>query len=398
MTQDTSAQIQDTPTKTAADPSARSTPVAKRVVFAAIAVVLILILIEGCSGYAMFGFELVFRTKPADEITFRQYDEQLGWVNAPNVELIDHFGPGGTVITNSQGLREDHEIDTQVPPDKIRVVCSGDSFAFATGVGNDQTWEHFLSQLDSRIEPVNLGTAAYGIGQMYLWYKRAGQPLDHDIHIFMFITNDFERMVTTSFVGYPKPIVKLVDDQLTTLNVPVPQKSFIKHWMTQNASLFRRLNTFNLISKVIEKSRPQTSSGQTGPSSGAMRLSRAEMEQTFRAIVADLKRVNEEKSSTLVLVHVPLQLDYNSNISSSLRGFVGAICRELGVVHMDLIDDLRQLDPATVDSLYLKDHEVIRPYAARHFNVEGNRYLAQTLYRRMMGVPEIKEKLENASP
>ncbi len=360
----------------------------KLVLFAVFAVVMLLFIIEGCSSFTLFAYDSLLYSNPSDTIKFRQYDPTIGWVNQTGVHSEDYFGPGASVTLNAQGFRQEHEVPTQTPPGKVRILCSGDSFTFGTGVDTQQTWVSLLATLNGRIDPVNMGTEGFGVDQTYLWYLRDGQTLDHDIHLFAFISHNFDRMVKDTFSGYPKSVVKLVDGQLETLNVPVPRSGRITRWLAQNPQIFQQFSTLRLMGKFVP---PKPSEG--GGSGGGIRLTEQEMHQTVRAIVEELKRVNQEKSSTLILVHVPTRLDYNSNVSGPIRRFLRETCDELSVPYLDLIEDLRQLDHPTMDKLYLTAQQVKRLHERHHFTVEGNRYMARLVYEHLSKLPEVKSTL-----
>ena len=51
-----------------------------------------------------------------------QYDPDLGWVNEPNIDIPDMYGPGIYLRTNSQGFRNNHDISPAVPAGKARII------------------------------------------------------------------------------------------------------------------------------------------------------------------------------------------------------------------------------------------------------------------------------------
>jgi hypothetical protein len=137
-----------------------------------------------------------------------EYDSLLGWVNKPNISIDNMYGPNMHLKINGQRFRNNNDFTIRVPKGKIRVICSGDSFTLGYGVDNSQTWCKLLELIDPRIESINMGQGGYGIGQAYLWYKRDGAILDHNIHVFALISADFTRMMQKSFMGVPKPLLR----------------------------------------------------------------------------------------------------------------------------------------------------------------------------------------------
>ena len=140
--------------------------------------------LEGISSIILFLEGVINNQRlPLAERKHTKYDRQLGWINIPGIYIEDMYGPGKNLKINRQGFRNFQEFDDSLPPDKLRIVCSGDSFTFGVGVGNEHTWTYLLSSLDQRFQTVNMGQGGYGLGQAYLWYRREDVKLDHDMHI-----------------------------------------------------------------------------------------------------------------------------------------------------------------------------------------------------------------------
>jgi len=75
-----------------------------------------------------------------EEPTVARHDAELGWVSVPHLDLEDAWGRGRTLRTNGRGFRGDRELAPEPDPGRISVVCSGDSFTYGEGVGDDSTW------------------------------------------------------------------------------------------------------------------------------------------------------------------------------------------------------------------------------------------------------------------
>src|ERR1700676_469005 len=133
---------------------------------------LFFLVIEGvCSGlFVAYQF-----LSPVEQRTLSaaavQYDQDLGWVSVPNFYHKDYYAPGIYLRTNSRGFRASSDYTQQVPPGKVRIVCSGDSQTFGDGVDNDHAWCQLLQSLDDRFQTVNIAQSGYGLDQMYLRYK-----------------------------------------------------------------------------------------------------------------------------------------------------------------------------------------------------------------------------------
>src|SRR5262245_36434568 len=100
---------------------------------------LLLVIVEGLASYGLF-IRFVMMTNIVAERRHTKYDPELGWVNEPNVDIPDMYGPGIYLRTNGQGFRNNHSVSPAVPAKKARIICSGDSFTLGYGVDNDHTW------------------------------------------------------------------------------------------------------------------------------------------------------------------------------------------------------------------------------------------------------------------
>jgi hypothetical protein len=172
---------------------------------------------------------------------FSVHDTLTGWRNTPGFHNADMYGPGEAVVVNSQSFREAEDIPAAVPDGKIRLICSGDSFTFGIGVGNEKTWCSLLETLHPRLETVNFGHAGFSIDQAYLLYQREAKKLEHDVHVFAFIPDDIRRMQLDRFVGYAKPYFQLVGDSVQLKNVPVPEPGRFGTWYRRRVEHLSKL-------------------------------------------------------------------------------------------------------------------------------------------------------------
>jgi hypothetical protein len=323
--------------------------------------------LEGASSLLFIANEM-FHTAGVPEDQHAEYDEELGWVNLPNVHLPDFYGPGAGVRTNAQRFRSDREFTRDVPPGRTRVVCSGDSFTFGVGVGNQQAWCERLTALDPGLETVNMGLGGYGIDQAYLWYLRDGVHLDHDVHLFAFISDDFDRMRSDRFMGYGRPRLVVRGDELAISNLPVPRTS----WLTRRIALHRhtlmRLNMVRLSRKALGLDDSEHPPGDLAGED-------ERLHEIASRIFSDLARVNESKRSRLVLVLLPSAWDYkNDPGTAAWRRFVQAESERQRIPFVDLVEELRSVAPTEVDGLFAPN---------AHFSVAGNEWAAEALYARL---------------
>jgi len=347
--------------------------VAQRGLLVVASAVLTFILIEGGSSAVIFVHDMI-SARPLAERAYTRYDTLLGWVNIPNAYIRDMYGPGVYLKTNAQGFRGNADVEAHSSTHKLRVICSGDSFTLGWGVDNDDTWCQLLSSMDRRWETVNMGQGGYGIDQVFLWYARDGRVIDHGVHIFAFISADFNRMKQTAFLGYPKPVLDLRDSALVVRNVPVPRQPWYVGWAVppigqlRSAELFRRVR------------------GKVSPPEGAPRaVSDSVTWQVASRVFETLREMNEAQHSTLVLVHLPVSQDYKGNDAGGWRRHLREQSARTGVAFVDLAEELQRLTPGEVDSLFIG--------GTGHYSVKGNQWVARLLYPRLIAIRGVARKL-----
>lgn len=331
----------------------------------AVVLVVLFVLLEGTAS-TFFRLREIIRTPITPEHRHAEHDTLLGWVNLPDAYLPNAYGTGIDVRTNGQRFRNSRDFPAAVPPDRIRAICSGDSFTFGYGVANADAWCERLTRLDPRLETVNMGLGGYGVDQAYLWYTRDGRPLDHDIHLFVFLTADIYRMTSDRFMGYGKPVLTMEGDSLVVSNLPVPRTSWFTRRRALHANAISRLNAVAFVQGLL---------GLDPTPEEEARLTE-ERDRRLRPIVAriftDLRIANEAKGSRLVLVYMPGERDYDSVEADAWRRFVKDEAARQGIDVLDLIEDIREVPPTEVHGMFRPD---------LHFTEDGNAWAAQVLHR-----------------
>jgi lysophospholipase L1-like esterase len=299
------------------------------------------------------------------------------------------YGPGVYLRTNAQGFRNSHDIPTAVPSGKARVICSGDSFTLGYGVDNAHTWCELLSSLEPRLETVNMGQGGYGVDQAYLWYKRDTAKIEHQVQILAFITNDFARMLSDSFAGYPKPVPELENGTLMVKNVPVPKLIYYFPLNPLNIQNLRQLRTFEFLNRALQKL-----GGATTDSSQLTTRERNEKAQeVLYKIFEDLKRTNEQRSSQLVLVYLPRSYELQGEGPREWTAFLEEESRSLGIPFINLFSEFRSLPENDIVKLYTSNGQLAYRSAEGHFNEAGNELVARAIYDKLMKDPAISYAL-----
>lgn len=359
------------------------------VIFNLLAVAAILVFLEGLASLIIF-FRSV-SAQPIAERSHTQYDPELGWVNRPQTYIEDMYGPGLDLTINAQGFRHQTDLSPAAPDAQLRLICSGDSFTLGYGVSDEQTWCHLLETLDDRLQSVNMGQGGYGVDQAFLWYKRDGLKLDHNIHLFTFITADFDRMQQASFLGYGKPLLTLEAGTLQVNNVPVPERAFYLPWLTQNSESIRQLRLVQLAAGLDQ---PTAQAAEVDDDAAERNLGWG---RVAARMLEELEELNEERGSLLVLVYLPTLADHAQPLPAETaywREQVFRAAQAQQIIFIDLLTEFRELPIDQVQPLFLSQTEVSYPGAAGHYSVAGNRYIADRLYRALLAQPQVLEKLD----
>lgn len=361
----------------------------KKFILAICACALFFLFWEGLCSSLFATYRLV---SPNEHLTLSgpsvHYDEQLGWVSIPNFDQKNYYAPGIGLTTNSKGFRASQEFAQNVPAGRLRVICSGDSFTFGEGVGNDSTWCQLLESINPHLQPVNMGESGYGADQMYLSYKREGAMLDHDIHIFAFITEDFRRMQLNSYVGYGKPILKLRSGNLVTENIPVPPQSHLLPWLERKRLLLREFQSVKLLGSLMGFALPARDPFSTGPTD--------QQAQDIDKMLENLQALEKQKNSVLVLVCLPTTLhDYEQQgPTPAWRAWIRNESGKRGIVFVDLVGEFHKLPVTMKDGMFIWPGSVhYFAEAPGHYNDEGNEWVARELYRRLIVIPEVAARL-----
>lgn len=349
--------------------------IGKIVLINLLVVVLLLALLEG-------GASLYFAYKDArQEISnepflaerlHTEYDPLLGWINKPNASIANMYGPNVYLKTNSQRFRNADDFATSVPSGRIRIICSGDSFTLGYGVDNDKTWCQLLESLDPRLQTVNMGQGGYGVGQSYLWYQRDGAKLDHNVHVFAFITDDFDRMRSTLLFGTPKPRLRLQNGQIAIENTPVTKLSF--HRALKYA---RRVGLVRLAGEVSAFADSNFQEGEKPDLNESTKL--------VGAIFEQLKKIADSKNSTVVLVHLPQEFEYRDPVSDNFRSFLAHEAKKRNILFLNLITNFRKTPAQDVKRKFFQQ-DIKGFFGSKgHLTVDGNTYVAKEIYEALVG-------------
>jgi hypothetical protein len=321
------------------------------------------IFVEG--GISLF---LVFRDVTVlawEAAPYTEYDADLGWVAKQRVVIPNFWGKGIGVRTNSQRFRASEDVLPAVAAGKTRVICSGDSFTFGDGVDNPETWCQQLASRDSRIQPVNLGQGGYGTDQAYLRFLRDTRNLSHQAHLFAFIDDDFRRMQSARFLGFNKPVLTLDRGMISVGNVPVPKTATTYPWLIALPRALMETRMAVFATRVLKK---------YGPEAPPTAEKDAETQAVLRAMFAELKRVNQQRGSTLFLVHLPTAGELGG--IDPWSPFLDQAAQDEQIPMIDLVSAFRGRTDA-------KSFFLSQGTAGGHYNAAGHAFVADVVHERI---------------
>jgi hypothetical protein len=339
-----------------------------------------IIFIEGASSLLFVGKDFVQQWKPkVAEHYHTHYDSILGWINIPEIKIKNFYGLGRHLTINSQGFRSRTNFALHVPRGRTRIICSGDSFTLGYGVDDEATWCELLHVLEPNFETINMGQGGYGIDQAYLWYKRDGTKLQHDVHLFAFIMHDFSRMEHTQFAQYSKPMFTLNgDNELELRNVPVPKGSLGTSWKRHIASSVRQLRFVQLLTGGNKEARDLRGPREINPRTMAIAYK----------LFEELQKMHQTRHSQLILVLLPTRgtLKELEVSDSKVAVWKTQLHTELAARALriaDLHEDFQKLSKPEREQMFISEGEMELPSAAGHYNERGNRFVAEALLRRI---------------
>lgn len=347
--------------------------VAKRLVVGVVVAFVGLLVVEGLASIGLLAYDVgQIRVPPATNFRQATYDSLIGWVGVPNLAIADNFGPGIPLHTNGEGMRIHHPDPATLGSGQQRIICSGDSFTYGSGVGDAETYCAYLEQELPNTTTLNMAQRGFGIDQMYLWYERDAVRHPHQFQVLGFIWHDFERMGLTDYLGYAKPIMHLRDGRLVTENVPVPQWS-------------AKVSRMSLATRALGDVRlMQFLKGRFAPSENE-RYARtnAQVLDVATAVFARLDSLNKQRGSQLVLVYLPSLVDVAPSTLDERRARVAEFSRRANIPFVDLTPGIRAMQPDTLDWMFITPNGIPVDGASGHYTAAGNRWVAARIAERI---------------
>ena len=334
------------------------------------------LLIEGASSAWLFVSD-VRRLQAPPTANFRQaaHDSLLGWKGSPNLAIADNYGPGLTLTTNADGYRIHRPVTPDLAPNERRVMCSGASFTWGSGVKDGHTFCALLETELPGVRTINVAQQGYGFDQSYLLYRREGARYPHQLQLFVINGSDFERTASTSLNGYPKPGLALENGKLVPTHVPVPQWTGWSRW-TEVPRFLPNLRLMQFITgrlRMTEASRYERVDAQLWP--------------VLDPMLHDLVRLNGERKSVPVLVYVPTVEEFASTARDARRLRLLGSAKAAGLAAIDLTPGLRALPADSVAWMFLTPNAIPVRGHTGHYNAAGHRWVARQLASQLRELP-----------
>lgn len=340
----------------------------------ALLVALLLLVIEGVASFRAAIKKVDWTQqpdlRPTAESVHTDYDPLLGWISRPGY-YPNLYGEDRHLTIKTNRTRLTPSEDSRAPT--IEIVASGDSFTMGYGVGDRDTYAAQLEALHPDINILNLALGGYGLDQAFLRYQQDGIELPHRIHLFAFITENFNRMGRSRFMGYGKPTLSVRDGALIAENVPVPRRRHFPLAQGKYAEVFQHLN----ITRWLTEGRLRAPAAERSGKS---------LEQLAHAVFHQVEALHRARGRTGVFVYLPIEKDYARGESNGWRAWLRKEADQNGWLFIDLVRPFRTIPRDEVSVMFIQtDAERFRG-ARGHYAEHGNKLIARALLDELIRV------------
>jgi hypothetical protein len=308
-------------------------------------------------------------------------------------------------------VRSSREFSEDPLPGRVRVTAFGDSFTHCSDVGNDETWEERISELDPTFEVINFGVGGYALDQAHLRFLAEGDTYRGAAYVLVgFMSENIKRMVNVFRPFYhpdtglplPKPRYRLVEGKLELLPNPLRSPEDYRRLLAEPSKTLPslglndhhfvhspRAGALDFLASVrlvrLLLSRLGRKDGPTGLDGRYRERSRA-----LDLLVEVMARFDSDVRATgavPVIVLFPNGQALARFLDADLRLYGPLVerLRERGIHPVDLLDDLAEACRERPMS------EVCRT----HCTAEGNRVIARTILRRLKAMEDERRRKDS---
>jgi len=334
------------------------------------------VVLEGLASVGLLTGDIAAIRRPP-VANFRQsaYDSLVGWVSFPNLAIRDDFGPGLALTTNADGLRIHRPVARALAPGERRIMCSGASFTFGSGVADGDTFCARLEQELPGVRTLNVAQLGYGVDQSFLWYRRDGARWPSQVHLFIVNGSDLDRTASKDLTGYAKPVLAVDHDTLVARNVPVPRWTGWSRW-DQAKGLVPDLRIAQVVANRVDLSE-----------TAQYRRVDAKVWPMMDVLLRDLARLDRERHAAPVLVYLPGEPEFAPGPRDERRRHIARSAAAAGIPVVDLTADLRAVAPDSLDWMYITPNALPVRGSGGHFTPTGHRWVAQRLAEHLRALP-----------
>jgi len=341
------------------------------------------------------------------------YEPELGWVRKPNTSHTERGRYGFTEWhINAKGAR----FNPKYEDSKSTVSCYGDSFTFSRQVNDNETWEHYLSEL-LNTNVLNFGVGNYGVDQTLLRLKREYPQNKTQIVIIGVVPDTISRIMSiwkhyyeygNTFGFKPRFVIKngklmLIKNPIDTSNkffefqkfLPYIRKNdfFYKNkfqkellrfpflfYVLKNPTRNLKLIFWILIIQLLKYFHKDVSKIEWNPMKIIMRINlqwrvklynNPESIFLFKKIIEEFVKYSRENNFKAVFIFLPQKDDliFIKSHFHYYKKFLNELDEVEGLYNVDITSNLIKLD----------DNEY-----GGHLSSKGNQQVASLIYEKLL--------------
>jgi hypothetical protein len=183
-------------------------------------------------------------------------------------------------------------------------------------------------------------------------------------------------MMTKSFLGMPKPLLRTRNGKILVENIPISRLSSHK-----TLKYLRFFNVVRLASEIRGVNFPDTLDKPAIYLEG-------EGEELVGTIFESLKKINKTQNSKLVIVQLPTPGEYQDTINDRLYKFLRQEAEKRGIFYLNLVRDMRQVSSSKMSKFYFQKDIKGFESSKGHLTPMGNFFVAQKISKALPRIVE----------
>ena len=330
--------------------------------------------------YIFEGF-YIFSSPPADWPIVTRFDSKLGWEPKENMQ-VDYNGK--RFSANAFGMRSN-----KLNPSKEHILVIGDSVAYGVYLDDKETIAHLLQEKLPQFQSINLGVEGYGIGQTYLRLEKYIEKTRPKFIVLIICTeNDIQNTGANynQFSAREKPLFQLEKEKLKLFREKLSKYSCLntisRFWIFRKTILGRLKNNCHVESYAL---------------SGTVKI--------ITALLKQIKTLGEEHGAQLIMALSPAQMSFKENFKpqkyykEEMSKVENNDTTNKALVYMQSYRTLNSrykifkdiAIQSNFDFVDLKNEFEVNKRSVNdffidnvHYNLEGNRFVVNKIYKYIM--------------